>query len=142
MTGTAAEDLVRTHAETWGRAVGAARERGYWSAFPESPSPRVYGEGAAEAGKAAYEAHLGRRFELDQAGTVGWVGAEVSPYGPALGVSYPQADLDELLAAARAAMPAWRDAGPEARAAVCVEIVQRINKRSFELANAVMHTSG
>src|SRR4029434_8291943 len=74
--------------------------------------------------------------------TVGWVGAERSPYGPELGVAYPQADLDVLLAAARDAMPAWRDAGPAMRAAVCVEIVDRINKRSFELANAVMHTSG
>ena len=41
-----------------------------------------------------------------------------------------------------AAIPAWRDAGPQVRAAVCVEIVDQINKRSFELANAVMHTSG
>ena len=29
-------------------------------------------------------------------------------------------------------MPAWRDAGPVMRAAVCVEIVARINTRSFE----------
>src|SRR5918993_3546430 len=142
MTGTAAEALVRTHAETLERAVAAARERGYWSAFPESPSPRVYGEGAAEAGRAAYEALLGGRFELDQPGIVGWVGAERSPYGPELGVTYPQADLDALLAAAQAAMPAWRHAGPRVRAAVCVEILTRINRRSFEIANAVMHTSG
>src|SRR5918994_7636037 len=97
----AAARFVDDHRETLRQALTAISERGYWSAFPESPSPRVYGEGAAETGRAAYEAHLGRRFELDQAGTVGWVGAEVSPYGPALGVSYPQADLDELLAAAR-----------------------------------------
>jgi len=142
MTGTAAEDLVRTHAETLERAVAAARERGYWSAFPESPSPRVYGEDAADAGRAAYDAHLGRRFELDQPGTVGWVGAERSPYGPQLGVTYPQADLDALLAGAQAGMPAWRDAGPRVRAAACVEILTRINRRSFEIANAVMHTSG
>ena len=142
MTGTAAEDVVAKHAGTLERALAAISERGHWSAFPESPSPRVYGEGAAEAGKAAYEAHLGRRFELDQAGTVGWVGAERSPYGPELGISYPQADLDVLLAAAQAAIPAWRDAGPRVRAAVCVEIVERVNARSFEIANAVMHTSG
>jgi phenylacetic acid degradation protein paaN len=134
--------FVDAHRDTLRQAVAAISERGYWSAFPESPSPRAYGEGAAEAGRAAYEAHLGRRFELDQAGTVGWVGAERSPYGPELGVSYPRADLDELLAAARAGMRAWRDAGPEVRAAVCVEIVKRINARSFEIANAVMHTSG
>jgi phenylacetic acid degradation protein paaN len=39
-------------------------------------------------------------------------------------------------------MPAWRDAGAVTRAAVCVEIVDAINKRSFEMANAVMHTTG
>ena len=134
--------FVDAHRETLDRALAAIADRGYWSNYPESPSPRVYGETAASDGLAAYEAHLGRRFELNQPGTVGWVGAERSPYGPELGVTYPQADLDVLLAAAREAMPAWRDAGPEVRAAVCVEIVDRINKRSFELANAVMHTSG
>jgi phenylacetic acid degradation protein paaN len=130
------------HRETLTKALAAIADRSYWSAYPESPSPRVYGEDAAKAGLAAYEAHLGTRFELDQPGTVGWVGEERSPYGPALGVTYPQADLDVLLGAAQDAMPAWRDAGPEARAAVCVEIVNRINARSFEMANAVMHTSG
>jgi phenylacetic acid degradation protein paaN len=130
------------HRETLDRALAAIADRGYWSRYPESPSPRVYGEDAAPAGKAAYEAHLGQRFELDQPGTVGWVGAERSPYGPELGVTYPQADLDVLLGAARDAMPAWRDAGPAVRAGVCIEIIDRINKRSFEMANAVMHTSG
>jgi phenylacetic acid degradation protein paaN len=130
------------HRETLTKALAAIADRSYWSAYPESPSPRVYGESAAADGLAAYEAHLGSRFELEQPGTVGWVGAERSPYGPSLGVTYPKADLDVLLAAARDAMPAWRDAGPDARAAVCVEIVNRLNERSFELANAVMHTSG
>ena len=130
------------HRETLDRALAALADRGYWSAYPESPSPRVYGETAAAEGLAAHEAHLGKRFELDQAGTVGWVGAEKSPYGPELGVTYPKADLDVLLAAARDAMPAWRDAGPAVRAGVCIEIIDRINKRSFEMANAVMHTSG
>ena len=134
--------FVDAHRETLDRALAAIADRGYWSNYPESPSPRVYGETAAAEGLSAYEAQLGRRFELNQPGTVGWVGGERSPYGPELGVTYPQADLDVLLAAAREAMPAWRDAGPEVRAAVCVEIVDRINKRSFELANAVMHTSG
>ena len=134
--------FVAAHRETLDRALAAVADRGYWSAYPESPSPRVYGETAAADGLAAYQAHLGRRFELDQPGTVGWVGAERSPYGPELGVTYPQADLDVLLPAASEAIPAWRDAGPSVRAAVCVEIVDRINKRSFEIANAVMHTSG
>src|SRR3954454_11727325 len=96
----AAARFLDAHRDTLRQALTAITERGHWSAYPESPSPRVYGEGAAEAGRAAYEAHLGRRFELEQAGTVGWVGAERSPYGPSLGVSYPRADLDALLASA------------------------------------------
>ena len=51
--------LVGKHAERLNAALAAIAGRGYWSAYPESPSPRVYGEGTAEAGKAAFEAHLG-----------------------------------------------------------------------------------
>src|SRR5262249_26448524 len=134
--------IVAKHADKLRTAVAAIAGRGYWSAYPESPSPRVYGEGKAEAGRAAYEAHLGKRFELGQPGADGWVGAEGSPYGPALGVTYEHMSPDALVAAAGAALPGWREAGPDLRAAVCIEIIDRINERSFELANAVMHTSG
>jgi acyl-CoA reductase-like NAD-dependent aldehyde dehydrogenase len=102
----------------------------------------VYGEGAAEAGKAAFEALLGRRFPLTQPATVGQVGAEKSPYGLALGVTYPEQDIDGLLAAAGRAQDQWRRAGQEAWAGVCLEILARINRASFEIANAVMHTTG
>jgi phenylacetic acid degradation protein paaN len=122
----------------------AAATRSWHSRYPESPSPRVYGEGAADAGRQAFEAHLTRRFsELeDQPATDGWVGDEESPYGPTLRVEYPHQDVDGLLDSAVAAVPAWRDAGPEVRAAVCLEAVDRIHDRSFEIANAVMHTTG
>ncbi|MGH8835521.1 MAG: phenylacetic acid degradation protein PaaN [Actinomycetes bacterium] len=135
-------ELVERHRPTLEAAVAAAAQRGFWSAYPESPSPRVYGETAAAEGLAAYQSYLGNRFPIDQPGTDGWVATERSPYGPELGVSYPHPDVDTLLAAMKAAMPAWRDAGAEARAAVAIEIVDRLNKRSFELANAIMHTSG
>jgi len=135
--------LVTKHHDTLTRAVQAARERRYWSAFPESPSPRVYGATAAEDGNAAFEARLGRRFPLLQPATSGEVGEEVSPYGLRLGVTYPHVtDVDALLAAMQAALPTWRDAGPEVRAATCLEILERINGRSFELAQAIMHTTG
>ena len=122
----------------------ALKSRSWYSRYPESPSPRVYGETAAAGGLAAHDAHLGQPYAaLSSQPTDGtFVGSEISPYGPMLGVTYPALDVDAALAAARAAMPAWRDAGPQVRAAVCVEIVDRINQRSFEIANAVMHTSG
>ena len=52
--------MFERHRATLERAVQAIHERTYWSAYPESASPKVYGEGAAEAGRAAFEALLGR----------------------------------------------------------------------------------
>lgn len=141
---TPTHPLVDTHASVLEEAAAALAARSFYSRYPESPSPRVYGEGAAEAGKAAYEAHLEKTFDAlaDQPSDGTTVGDEVSPYGPRLGVAYPHLDVDAAVAAAQSALPAWRDAGARARAAVCVEIVDAINRRSFEMANAVMHTTG
>ena len=44
--------------------------------------------------------------------------------------------------AASAALPAWRDAGPQARVGICLEILYRLHRNIFELANAVQFTSG
>ena len=142
--GQAAQHLVEAHRETLQQGREALATRTYFSRYPESPSPRVYGETAATDGLAAYEAHLGAEFSAlgDQPTDGTFAGSEVSPYGPVLGVRYPRLDVDAAIAAARNAMPVWRDAGALARAAVCVEIVDAINKRSFEVANSVMHTSG
>src|SRR5260221_12738079 len=124
------------------RAVQAIRERGYWSPFPESASPKNYGEGAAEAGMPAFHGLLGKLFPLTPPAFVGQVGSEKSPFGLALGITYPKADLDALLAAAGRAQDQWRKAGPEAWAGVCLEIITRLNRASFEIASAVMHTTG
>ncbi|MEV6812897.1 phenylacetic acid degradation protein PaaN [Micromonospora sp. NPDC051296] len=130
------------HAETLNRALTAITERGYWSAYPESPSPRVYGENAAADGKAAFEAYLGGDFPLDQPGDGDLVATETSPFGVELNVRYPHATADQLVAAASAGLPGWRDAGPQARVGVCLEILDRLHKNVFELANAVQFTSG
>jgi len=142
MTVMTAQDLVAKHADTLAAARAAITSRAYFSVYPESPSPKVYGETAADDGKAAFEAYLGRAFPLDQPGTTDQVSTEVSPFGVQLGVTYPHGDVDTLLAAAQAAMPAWREAGPDVRTAVCVEILARLHQHVFELANAVHVTTG
>jgi phenylacetic acid degradation protein paaN len=132
------------HSETLQRALTAIRERSYWSAYPENL--KAYGEESgtqsAAEGKAAFDGYLGKSFPLEQAGTDGDAGGERSPYGIDLGIRYPHADVDALLAAATAAIPSWRAAGPDVRADLAIEILHRINARSHEMAQAVMHTSG
>ncbi len=131
------------HRERLDAAVSACASREYYSAFDESPSPRVYGESAADEGKAAFEAWLGSDFPLQTPGSDTRVASERSPYGFDLEITYPcVTDVDALLSAAAGGMKAWRDAGPETRTGVCIEILDRLHARIFELANAVQHTSG
>ncbi|CAI9411720.1 phenylacetic acid degradation protein PaaN [Nocardioides sp. T2.26MG-1] len=138
-----AESLFDRHRDRLEAAVAACASREYYSAFDESPSPRVYGESAAAEGKAAFEAWLGGAFPLDTPGAEGTVATERSPYGFDLEVAYPRAvDIDALMSAARAGMRAWRDAGPDGRTGVCLEILSQLHTRIFELAGAVQHTSG
>ena len=134
--------LFEKHKATLDAAIAAIHGRGYWTPFPEMPSPKVYGETAADDGKKAFEACLGKEFALDQPGQTGWAATERSPYGIALDVRYPVCDPDVLIAAAQVAMEGWRKVGAEGRVGVCLEILDRLNKRSFEIAHAVMMTTG
>jgi phenylacetic acid degradation protein paaN len=136
----AALELFEHHRGTLERAVQAISERGYWSPFPESL--KQYPEDAVKGAQAAFEALLGQHFVLVGPESVGRAGAERSPYGFDLNVSYDQYDADALLSRQQAALPAWRDAGPKARVGTCLEILQRLNTLSPTLAHAVMHTSG
>ncbi|WP_439617611.1 phenylacetic acid degradation protein PaaN [Shinella sp.] len=134
--------LFERHRPTLQAALAAATKRDFWSAYPEVPSGKIYGETAKDDGLAAYEARLGKAFDLPDHPSEGTVGAEVSPYGSPLGITYPAASADMLIMASRAAAPQWAAAAPELRTGICLEILARLNARSFEMANAVMHTTG
>jgi phenylacetic acid degradation protein paaN len=138
---SAQAELIGRHRPTLDGALAALASRDHWSPYPESP--RGYGD------PVALDAFQGRELLLDQPGSDGRIGpgpeqgGERSPYGPELRVTYPHAgDPETLIAAARAAQPAWAAAGPLLRAAVCCEILGRINARSAEFGAAVMHTTG
>src|SRR5262249_32640984 len=51
-------------------------------------------------------------------------------------------DPQALIDAALAAVPGWQKIGAEGRVGVCLEMLDRLNKRSFEIAHAVMLTTG
>lgn len=134
--------LFTKHEDTLQKALTAIETRGYWSPFVEMPSPKVYGETASADGEAAFKALLNKTFEIDQPSTGETVGAEVSPFGFPLNVRYPKADPDALISAAAAAQRDWRLAGPQAWIGVCLEILARVNRASFEIGYSVMHTTG
>jgi phenylacetic acid degradation protein paaN len=136
------ENFFNRHRGLLEQALEAIQTRRYWSPFAEMPSPKVYGETANDDGKKAFEARLHQPFAIDQPGTTGQVGNEQSPYGFGLGITYPKMDIDALFASMREAMQDWRKAGPETWAGVALESLSRLNKKSFEMAYAVMHTTG
>jgi phenylacetic acid degradation protein paaN len=134
----------RRHAARLERAREACRTREAWSPFAEQPSAYPDAERAQAEGRRAFEARLGQDFALDQPGTIDRVGEEVSPYTQQpLGIRYPRADIDALFAAAAGGIDAWSDASAEERAGVLLETLDRLYRgHAFELAHAVMHTSG
>lgn len=136
-------ELFARHRETLDKAVDACNKRYSWTAYPESPSSKIWGNEKPAAGKARFEAMLGADYPLQQPGEIGRTGAEVSPYtGELLGISYPKVDVEALYQAIAAGMPAWRDAAPEVRIGICLEILDRCAQQLFENAHATMHTSG
>jgi phenylacetic acid degradation protein paaN len=131
------------HKATLAHARVAIRARTYWSAFSERPVGNAYGEGAVEAGQAAFKALLGKEFSIDQPnGERRFAGAEMSPYGPELGITYPRSSVAELIAAGQAAMAHWPAVSPDERAEVLIESVVRLNRASPLMAAAIMHTTG
>lgn len=140
---TALNELITKHAATLAAAIEAVETRKNWSPFKDSPSGKFHAPGASEAGKAAFQAQLGRPFDLDQPGTVARAGAEVSPFTrQALGIDCPVSEPAMLIAAASAAMAGWRKIAPEARIALCLEMATQLYARNFEMAHSVMHVAG
>ncbi len=137
-----ATDFFNKHRDTLDQAVTAIGTREFWTPHPEMPSPRVYGDNAAAEGEAAFEAYKNSDFPLDQPGAQGTTGAELSPFGGSLGVRYPRVPVQTLVEQSGKALETWRKGGPQQWVGVCMEILQRLNQRSFEMAHAVQHTTG
>lgn len=134
--------LFETHRPLLEKAISATKTRENWAAFVGMPSPKAYGETAKADGETAFAALRDKPFELTGHPSSGQTGGENSPYGFALGVTYPKASPDALVAASKAAAPAWGAATPQTRVGVLIEVLKRLNAQSFLLANAVHHTSG
>ncbi|MCQ9616775.1 phenylacetic acid degradation protein PaaN [Paenalcaligenes niemegkensis] len=137
-----ATDFFNANEAILTQALSAIAERGFWTPHPEMPSPRVYGEQAAEQGVASFQSYQSSDFPLSLDGAQSKVGEEVSPFGLKLKIRYPSVPAAALVEQSGFALESWREAGPKAWVGVCLEIIKRLNQRSFDVANAVQHTSG
>ena len=137
--------IIEHHAETLREAIEAIHARTFYAHWPESPSPRTYGEEAGPAGQKAFEAQLGSNYILPrQTSDNQVISAEESPYTrKRLQISYPcSKKINDYIERSENAAADWKKAEPDLRAAILVESLDRIAKRFFELAHATMHTTG
>lgn len=136
--------LYEQHKATLDQAIKAMHERTFWAAYPEHPSPKVYGETADADGRKAFQDSMNKPFEgLLQENPASWGGEEESPYlQEKLGISYPIFGTDTLIDRAKAAFHQWRKVSPQDRAGILVESLDRAKARFFEIAYATMHTTG
>ncbi len=135
-------NFFQKHEATLKKALETIKTRQYWSPYAEMPSGKIYGETAKADGLAAFESYIGKKFIIDGHCQDNHVGLEKSPYGLDLDIKYPTANIETIIGASKDALIAWGKASIETRTGVCLEIIDRLNKHSFEIANAVMHTTG
>jgi phenylacetic acid degradation protein paaN len=136
--------LYKKHDTLINKAVQALHDRTFFAAFPEHPSPSIYGETADADGQTKFKAMVGKKFdELKQANPERWAGDEESPYlQEPLKITYPMFSASTLIERGQSAFTQWRKISVNERAGILVESLDRIKNRFFEIAYATMHTSG
>ncbi|CAN5370880.1 phenylacetic acid degradation protein PaaN [soil metagenome] len=137
-------NLFEKHEASLTKAIKALHARTFYAAYPEQPSPAVYGETADKDGQSKFKEMLGKKFEeLSQSAPQSWEGQEESPYlQEALKVSYPIFSSNVLIERAEKAYHQWRRISPKDRAGILIESLDRVKGRFFEIAYATMHTTG
>ncbi|TDH35195.1 phenylacetic acid degradation protein PaaN [Pseudohoeflea suaedae] len=135
-------DFFDRHRNMLEDALTALETRAFWTPFPEIPSGKIYGETARDDGETAWQNLLGTPFGLPGHPEVGRVGAEVSPWGPELNISYPACDPAMIIETAGTALVPFAEAGVEQRIGALLEALVRLNRMSFLIGHATMHTTG
>jgi hypothetical protein len=136
--------LFEKHNPLLQQAIEALHARTFYAAYPEHPSPKVYGEQADEEGRNKFQAMLGKKFdELKQENPTDWAGQEESPYlQDELKITYPIFRPHLLVENAAKAFHQWRKISSQDRAGILIESLERMKNRFFEIAYATMHTTG
>lgn len=137
--------LFEKHQPVLNKAVEALHARTFFAAFPEMPSPAVYGETADPDGLEKFKSwRVKQQFtDLKQTGADGWIGQEESPYfQEPLRIVYPRFSVDTMIRQSTVALTQWRKVAANDRAGILMESLEGMKKRFYEIAYGTMHTTG
>ena len=126
------------------QALAALRCRGFWTPFPEVPSGKIlWRDRRARTGSRPIEARLGAAFDAPRPPRIGAASAPRSrPRARRSGSPIPPPTPPRSSPPPNRPAPAWAAASPETRVGLLLEALARLNAHSFEMGNAVMHTTG
>lgn len=135
--------LFDKHDAKLNAAVDAVSRRTSWTAFNDNPTSHPHGADGKKLGWNSFESILGGAAPLDQHGKLVEQECEISPYtGEGLRIAYPRATADDLLARSETGARQWARTSVETRTGICMEILDQLYLRSFELQAASVHTTG
>jgi RHH-type proline utilization regulon transcriptional repressor/proline dehydrogenase/delta 1-pyrroline-5-carboxylate dehydrogenase len=139
---------------------GVAHADAPFSGVPSGPAGRFHNEPPSDFGRddvrakmqAAVDgvkAHFGKTYPLVINGEAITTPGFVESLNPSHKLQVvgrvakaTAAHAEQAIAAAKAAFPAWRDAGPEVRAEFLRKAARRMRERRFELAAWIVHETG
>ena len=130
------------HKNTLNNALTAIKTREYYSPYFEMPSSKIYGDTAKPEGAKFLKNLQGTTFDIPNHPVNTAISGEKSPYGFDINITYPSADVNTIVHTSKTAYKNWKTATNQERLGVCLEALDRLNKASFKMANAVMHTTG
>lgn len=138
-------NLIEKHQDSIKQATDAFYSRDFYVHFPEMPSPKNYGEGAAEKGLKEYNQMVGQIFDtLHQDKDEVLMSDEESCFDSRnIGNFYPiYNNSDDYIKVSQKAFQSWKKTAPQFRAALLMECLEKIKEKVFEIAHASMHTTG
>ncbi|MBC3437738.1 aldehyde dehydrogenase family protein [Pseudomonas sp. BW16M2] len=125
-------------------ATAAVRTRQPFSPFSDDLTD--YDAKLIEQGEKKFNSLLGNPFTVEPGVVDGAAdrraGAERSPYGFDLGITYRAEAFDTLVERADGAMRKWQQLDVELRCALLCEVIARLHADTFLFAHVGMHTSG
>lgn len=128
--------------EMLNQAQKAIKSRTFFSVFPEHH--KAYPEEWMISGEEKFNAHLGKYFkEIDFDKSAIWIGEEVSPvHQQKLEIKYPTHPAEVLIKNADECRKSFKNTSIDDRLNVCLNALDRMKERFFEIAHATMHTTG